>query len=230
MALRSATEQISRWVGGRQVERVSEALRIAALDIEGYSTQGDRIREDFLGGDDTGSVAAEEVAEGLLQTVAFSYEQRKAPYLGHLLASIAVRADISVADAHHLIRLVDRLSYRQLVTLAAIGAGLARRDALAAGTVLSGRRMKQSVADEVEELSATYALIGGVSADTDETSTYTGLDRTRRLPLDLSLLDQGRLLFDLMRLHTIATNEQIETLRELLGIEDADSPVLRAQT
>jgi hypothetical protein len=226
-ALRSATEQISGWIGGRQAERVSEAIRTAALDIQDYCAQGHSVREDFLGGG-SGSVAAEEIAEGLLQTVAFSYEQRKAPYLGHLLASVAVRPDISVADAHHLISLVDRFSYRQLVTLAAIGAGLVRRDALAAGTVLTRRRMGRALAVELEELSSTYGLVGETGTD-EEDSTFTGLIETRRLPLDLSLLDQGRFLFELMRLDTVPQAEQIEALRELLGIEDLDGPVLRAQ-
>ncbi|HEY2141578.1 MAG TPA: hypothetical protein VGG98_05915 [Solirubrobacteraceae bacterium] len=93
---KQAAAQVGGWVGGRQADRVGVAISVAAADLERHIADGGAIRPAFANVDGEERSEAEEIAEGVFQTVAFSYEQKKATYLGHLLASVAIRAEISV--------------------------------------------------------------------------------------------------------------------------------------
>jgi hypothetical protein len=228
LALKQTVAQLSGWAGGRQVERVSEAIRSAAGDLERLQAEGWEIREDFreqagfrerAGHAGRASEAAQEVAEGILQTVAFSYEQRKAPYLGHLLASIAVRPDLLVADAHRLTRLVGELSYRQLACLAAIGTREMELDAGLRDVALrvDGRdRMNNGTAEEIEQLSKEHGLL----VDPPEPGAPSRVAATvERLvaPGDLMLTERGHFLFDLLQLDTMLQEDRRNVIGELLG-------------
>jgi len=48
-------------------------------------------------------------------------EQRKVPILGRFLANVAFDSGVSAADAHQLVGLIGRLTYRQLVMLSVFG-------------------------------------------------------------------------------------------------------------
>src|SRR5581483_4662925 len=61
----------------------------------------------------------EELVEATLVAAADTYEERKLPYLAHLLAAITFEPGITHAHANRLITVADQLSYRQLVELAA---------------------------------------------------------------------------------------------------------------
>jgi hypothetical protein len=217
LALRRAIAQVQGWVGSRQAERVDDAIRVAAADIERHRAEGGQVRAAFADVDDPERAGAEDIAEAVLQATALSYEQRKARYLGHLLAAIAIRQDISIADAHYMTRLVRRLSYRQLVILAVIG-----EDEINVARMVGHKtRMEQAIADELEELGANYALVGSREANEDgEVSVHVGLNATRSLPMELSLSRQGRLLFDLLSLDTIPSVDQQQVLTELLRTGD----------
>lgn len=221
LALKHAIGQISRWVGDRQVERVSETIRAAAADIEQYRAGGGEVVGMFASVGDERS-DAEEVAEGILQTAAFAYEQRKAPYLGHLLASIAIRGDIHLADAHRLTRLVGELSYRQLACLAAIGSGEAKIDTIQAGVAMAYTKQNQmsaGIAEEVEELSNEHDLIGNRDSTREgDIATDSGLTLGHRsLPRDLALTERGRFLYGLLRLDTLPVDDQQIVVMELMG-------------
>jgi hypothetical protein len=225
-ALKRAVVQIRGWVGGRQVERVSETIKVAATDIEKHLSDGGQITGFFANVGDEGS-DAEEIAEGILQAAAFAYEQRKTPYLGHLLASIAIRGDIHLADAHRLTRLVGELSYRQLACLSAIGSGEAKIDTIQAGVVRSlakRDRMSAGIAEEVEELSNTHDLIGSRdSTQAGDIATSSGITLGHRtLPRNLALTERGYFLFELLRLDTLPGDDRLAVVGELLGMGTAD--------
>ena len=204
LAIRQAVEQIGGWIGGRQADRVSETIRVAASDIEQHLSGGRKISAAFA---DAGSKSAEEIAEGVLQTAAFSYEQRKATYLGHLLASVAVRDDISVADAHRLTRLVGSLSYRQLACLAGIGNGPTEVPSITAAVVMVMNKHEgaDGVADEVNELTNTYKLFNA-------TGTPAGQGRSS---LHIGLTARGQKLFDLLRLDAVPEQDRREVVAEM---------------
>lgn len=224
LVFKHAVAQVGGWISGRQAERVSEAIRVAASDLEHYISEGVEISRAFASVDGQEASAGEEIAEGVLQTVAFSYEQRKAPYLGHLLASLAVRLDISVADAHRLTQLVGRLSYRQLACLSAIGSGEAKIDTIHASVAIAfakQQRMSDGVAEEVEELSNAHDLIG-YRDSRQEGNIATGSGITighRTLPRDLALTERGHFLFELLRLDTLPGDDRRAVVGELLGMD-----------
>jgi hypothetical protein len=227
LVFKQAVAQVGGWVSGRQADRVSEAIRVAASDLERYIAEGGEIAGAFASVDGDERSAADEIAEGVLQTVAFAYEQRKAPYLGHLLASLAVRPDISVADAHRLTRLVGELSYRQLACLSAIGSGEAKIDTIQAGVMRSlakRDRMSAGIAEEVEELSNTHDLLGSRdSTQAGDIATSSGITLGHRtLPRSLALTERGYFLFELLRLDTLPDDDRRAVVGELLGMDTAD--------
>jgi hypothetical protein len=223
LALKQAAAQVGGWVGGRQVERVSETIKVAATDIEQHLSDGGQITGFFARVGDEGS-DAEEIAEGILQAAAFAYEQRKTPYLGHLLASIAIRGDIHLADAHRLTGLVRDLSYRQLACLSAIGSGETKIDTIQSGVMRSlakRDRMSAGIAEEVEELSNTHDLIGSRdSTQEGDIATSSGITLGHRtLPRSLALTERGYFLFELLRLDTLPGDDRRAVVAELLGMD-----------
>jgi hypothetical protein len=65
---------------------------------------------------------------------ASAYQERKVPYIGFLWASLLFRPDLSLDYAHVLLRLADRVSYRQLQVIAFLA------ENASAGFKPSGRR------------------------------------------------------------------------------------------
>lgn len=230
LLLKQAVAQIGGWITGRQAERVSETIRVAATDLEQYLAEGAKIGEAFA----SGQSDAEDIAEGILQTVAFSYEQKKAIYLGHMLASIAVRPDISVADAHRLTRVVDQLSYRQLVWLADIGSATAVNPELLSTAALlielHQERTVEGVADELKELSGTYGLIGNLGGPSEDErgpspGASSGGDPSNR---HLGLTVRGRKLFELLRLDSLPGTDRRAMADELFSTLKTVPPTLRS--
>jgi hypothetical protein len=229
LAIRQAVEQIGGWVGGRQADRVSETIRVAASDIEQHLSEGRKISAAFADAGNKSS-AAEEIAEGVLQIAAFSYEQRKATYLGHLLASVAVRDDISVADAHRLTRLVGSLSYRQLACLAGIGNGPTEVPTITAAVVMvmSKNETADGVADEINELTNTHRLFNskGTLADEAGTAKLPAAARGDGKPsLHIGLTTRGWKLFELLRLDTVPEQDRRDVVAEMSSaIEELEPP------
>ncbi len=216
---------VGGWIDGRQTDRMSETIKVAAADLAKHLESGGVLSRAFASSEGSEHSAAEDIAEGVLQTVAFSYEQKKAPYLGHLLAGLATRSDLSIGDAHYMTRLVGRLSYRQLAILAMIDKGKINGDRMMNHTAL----MQQAIADEMEELSATYALIGSQEENPEgEIATFSGLNLVLSLPKELRLTHQGHLVFNLLQLDTVPEQDQQDSLSELLGSDgDMRLPVLK---
>jgi hypothetical protein len=230
LALKHAAAQVGVWITGRQEDRVSEAIRVAASDLAQYLSQGQKLHEAFVNGDDSEPSGAEAIAEGVLQTVAFSYEQKKAVYLGHLLASVAVSDSLSVADAHQLTRLVGQLSYRQLVWLSEIG-GQPTKTSIELLSVLADKVMRNnhdgavgSFADELLELRDFYGLIA-TGEDEDDSITQLKIIAPNGPEFSLILTARGRNLFTLLRLESLPDTDRREVVEELHRARDASMGV-----
>jgi hypothetical protein len=65
-----------------------------------------------------GRSASADLLEAALITAADTYEERKLPYLAHLLAALAFDQSLSAAHANQLLELAHALTYRQFVLLA----------------------------------------------------------------------------------------------------------------
>ncbi|MBJ7353764.1 MAG: hypothetical protein JHC98_02980 [Thermoleophilaceae bacterium] len=98
--------------------RIGGAAAVAAIEIGSRQDEGEKLRNDGFFDPANGSRSdSDEVLEGILLQAAQSYEEKKVPYLGHLYAGIAFDSSISPAYAHVMIRMFDRLTYRELAIL-----------------------------------------------------------------------------------------------------------------
>lgn len=94
------------------------AVSIATEVIQARLHAGRNPRDDgFFDSDSSGRAAGEELAEAMLRATERAYEEKKVPYIGRLYAKLCFDATISAAEANHLLRLADALSYRQFLLL-----------------------------------------------------------------------------------------------------------------
>lgn len=123
-----ARELRERFLGPREEVRIGTALTYAVEDVRKRSEAGQQVRADgFFDQVDGARSHAEEVTEGVLLAAQRSYEERKVPYHGRLLAGIAFDATISRSEANHLLRVLDEISYQQFVLLQIFGLRLLSR-------------------------------------------------------------------------------------------------------
>jgi hypothetical protein len=118
-ALRLIGEEVAhRLLGPREQVRVGGVLALAAGEIRRRLEQGHAIRADgFFDSKSSGRSDAEEVAESILLKSQREPEEKKLPYMGHLLAGVAFDSQISTQLAHQLIKTEEQLTYRQLCLL-----------------------------------------------------------------------------------------------------------------
>jgi len=112
-------EYAVRTLGRREEMRVGSVLLLASDEISARVMRGDEPREDLRELMTPSRSAAEELAEAALQAAAHTHEERKLPFLAHLIASITFDESVSHAHANQLLRLADDLTYRQLALLSA---------------------------------------------------------------------------------------------------------------
>ncbi len=114
----AAVEFARRRLGRREEVRVGGTLGFAALKIQEHLAHGRQLRQDgfFDPGFDE-RAAAGEVFETVLLVAQREPQEKKLSYLGNLLANVAFDPHIDRTQAHQLIRLAERLSYRQLCLL-----------------------------------------------------------------------------------------------------------------
>lgn len=119
--LRRAGEAVVNMVSRRGAERAGAALLVVRADAAERAQHGQMPRSDgFSGSHDGCRPDSDELLEGVLMYAAASYEERKVALLGHLYDGIAFDASVSTEEAHYLLKLADRLTYRQLVALATL--------------------------------------------------------------------------------------------------------------
>lgn len=226
---RVGAELQSRLLGPRQHARIGAAYRIAWERIRQRADAGELPRHDgFFAGERS---AAEELLEGVLQTAGESYEERKVRFLGNLYASIAFDASVGRAYANYLIRLADRVTFRQLVCVAILAEGdlgptitkLAQEDP--EGTAVFG----EELGIELDELSA-LGLVGigvpGGEVLPPGGETFPGATR----PIQFRNVDvgsaavtrHGRRLYELMELGGIEREDREDVLNAIATIRRTD--------
>lgn len=111
-------EVSGRLLGPREKVRVGAVLAIAAAEINQRIANGERVRTDgFFDEKPSGRSDAEEIAESVLLKSQREPEERKVPYMGHLLSSVAFDTQIGAQMAHQIIKAAEQLTYRQLCIL-----------------------------------------------------------------------------------------------------------------
>ena len=108
----------SRMLSPREQERVGGVYVLAAAEIVERCQNGEKVREDgFFGTRDLVRTDAEEVWESMLLKSQKEPEERKLPYMAHLLANLAFDTEINAAMAHQMTKMAESMTYRQLCIL-----------------------------------------------------------------------------------------------------------------
>ena len=112
------TDAKERQLSPREDFRVGKVLAIAALEIHQRLENGENHRNDgFFDEKPTGRSDAEEIAEAVMLKCQREPQEKKIPYMGYLLAGIALDSNISTDMGHQLIKAAEELTYRQLCIL-----------------------------------------------------------------------------------------------------------------
>jgi len=108
-------EASKRLLGPREAVRVGGVLAIATAEIRQRIERGERVRTDgFFERNPAGRSDAEEVAESVLLKSQREPEEKKIPYMAHLLSCVAFDPEISAHMAHQVTKAAEQLTYRQL--------------------------------------------------------------------------------------------------------------------
>lgn len=107
-----------RVLAPRAAARVGAVFRLADEEVSARLMGGEIPREDFRAQVTPGRTQGEELIEATFVAAAGAFEERKLPFLAHLLAAILFESDLSHAQANQLIATARSLTYRQLLVLA----------------------------------------------------------------------------------------------------------------
>ena len=119
MVLKHIGQEFSnRQLSPQEDFRVGKVLAIAALEIHQRLENDENLRNDgFFDEKPTGRSDAEEIAEAVMLKCQREPQEKKIPYMGYLLTSIAFDSNISTDMGHQLIKAAEELTYRQLCIL-----------------------------------------------------------------------------------------------------------------
>ena len=155
----------------------------------------------------------------MLRTAADSWEQQKVPYIGRIFGTAAVDESITPIEASHLVRVVERLSYRQIVLLAFWQAARSTRP------------------DFVQLMGDTLMTSGATPADAVIVLELNDLAATRLLERDPDVQTTGpsiqhvpgfRLMGESIGVGSIKLTPLGEKLHHLMGLEDVSIDELEA--
>lgn len=114
-----AGEFVSRSLSRREQLRAGATVTYAVAKIRDNLLGDKPLRSDgFFNEDNTGRSSAEEIAEGVVLAAQRDHEEKKLRAYGNLLGNLAFCPQFSRAHSNLLIRLAEKLSYRQLCLLA----------------------------------------------------------------------------------------------------------------
>ncbi len=198
--LQTAGEICHRQLSRREEVRIGAAFTYASLEIQERLSRGEQPRTDgFFTRDQTNRSQAEELFEGVLMKCKNEHEERKTRFVANIFSNAAFMT-VSAANANAVVLLADRLSYRQLCMLAAVGRLTTFPDAEKLELTrmehcLMNGRGDVVLAGEAEQLQSMYSLL----------VTPTAMSGVYRLT------DFGKCCFDLMGLQHVPAGD-IETV------------------
>jgi hypothetical protein len=114
-----AGEILSRTLSRRERLRAGAALTYATAKIQELLVAGQHIRSDgFFNEELAGRSPADEIAEGVILAAQRDHEEKKLRLYGNLVGNLAFSSLFSRAQANVLVKMAEKLSYRQLCLLA----------------------------------------------------------------------------------------------------------------
>ena len=113
-----------RMLSEKESNRVKNTFSNAIDKIQIKLQQGEYPRNDnFWTSDNSDSSSAQKLLEGTLLKSRDEYEEKKLTYYSNLLVNICFNVDISFEKANILLKIIEQLSYRQLVVIAYLSDG-----------------------------------------------------------------------------------------------------------
>lgn len=214
VAVKHVVAGLSSRLAARQSIRAGAAVLFIADDAQARAVKREEPRQDgFFDGRGALRSDAEEVLEAILLQAANSYQEQKVPYIAHLYDGVAHDVNVQSADAHVLISLADRLSYRQLVTMAVLADNDRYFRALARAASLrdEGRSAPpETLLIELDQL-GEFGLVGARvegKGPFRQGAVYGTQKRMSDQPFGaLRLMPLGELLHRLMRLAEVPGQE-----------------------
>lgn len=195
---RLGAEMRRRQLGPREELRIGATFAFAAERIKQKLANGEQIRQDgFFQKQPNERAAADEILEGILLVAQREHQERKLPFYGNLIANIAFHPEIDRAQANLLIRVAERISYRQICLLALFGSpekqnlGLRQEDYSKAGKVGAAR---VGLLQEIYELYSQGML---------NASGVALIDLPGVTPGKMNVQGTGAMLYNLMELWRI---------------------------
>ena len=211
----------SRRLSQHEKKRAGIVLAIVINEIQRRFDAGESVRaDDFFDANLADRSDAEEVAESVILKVQREPEERKLPYMGYLLPGTVFDAGISAQLAHHLTKIAEQLTYRQLciLKLAADKDEYELRDRDYRDHSDFGKDLYQILYECAELYDKQYINFKG-EADLhnreymDYGATIAGL--TNPIPSRMTLQGIGVDIFNLMKLSSIP-DEDIAPIAEQL--------------
>jgi hypothetical protein len=204
----------NRLLSPREQTRIGAVLSLAAVGIQERLAAGHQIR------DDVNTNRFGELLEGSLLAARNAYEEKKIPLLANLLES-SVFPGFHMSDLLAALIMSERLSYRQLLTLAVIGQNCesggfdnlySLRTERVPRIVVIG--ISESERGIMSELLYLYQV--GLLAQKFEHGDRTGIIRSVQdiIPADLFLSYLGLVLYRGLKLDLVAREE----IREIVSI------------
>lgn len=119
LTLRKVAAEIRRrLLSPHEEERIATVLTYAIDKIRQNESKGQHLRQDgFFESNLDDRSTAEEVIEGTLYTAQREYEEKKLKFQGNLLANICFNTKVDRSLANMLLKLSERISYRQILLL-----------------------------------------------------------------------------------------------------------------
>jgi hypothetical protein len=215
-ALRSTlTELASRHLGNREKSRVGAVVGVAVETVDRNLRDGKSPRSDWWGAA-ANSQGARELIEGVLVAAQREHEESEIRLMGKLLGNLLFETRIDRDYANQLIRMAERLSYRQIVLLALFDIRVRDAKGLHVGPIdlQGGKTPTMSVLHDILELYRSTML---QQVSEDHPGTTILLDLTAIDPSKVQVvLGPGGWLHDLMEMPGSVFSLDVERVASLL--------------
>jgi hypothetical protein len=217
-----------RVMSARQQARVGEAYMVIGDEINARLKAGEVLREDgFFKPESPEESDAGELLEGTLLQAANSYEERKVPYLANFYAALPFREDVSTGRAAFFLRLIERLTYGQIVMLALFGGREEQQLIYRLPKLLASDEPNDPMRlYELDDL-ASMGLVGYRAKGGDVVPFSATLGGGNSAAIKVSKVfpsEQGLLLYELMGLSAVPQSEQDDVLA---AVTDCDLTVVQ---
>lgn len=210
---------IHRVLSRREEKRVGGVFIAASTAYEELLAAGATLRsDDFFDADHGDRSSAEEVFEGVFLAAKAEHQERKVPYLGYLMANIAVDDSLDAAVANWAIVTAESLTWTQFLLLAAVG----RKDEFALPDGDYGKHMSSwnewGVHNQLADLGVTRREMVGAPPRKTERMSLSIFNYTMR---ELELRNAGLLLYQLLWLDRVPATDVAAVISSLAVATDA---------